>query len=417
MCKPAEAKSVAAAAGDNVNTTAMEEDDFDDIPADAEVCARQQAGGDAVQCDHLRQVFVTKNALLCYEVHKNFAELSQGCGAAAEHRDTESLPLPERWQDVQPAQCPLFVTSRQFLQMLDASLPPPHIFERNPDYTVRRQVEGWHESSAIALIVDEEEGDGVQRLTTANAELDDVESVFEEMLRRPTAAKVQVEARRIVTYEIFVYELWPKMNKMVKLDCHPTLVWTEITTYIVGSVEALHSQTGYLSREDYKKIGRKRAPNFTGNRDKIYDLFEQYRYEKMRRSLFDEADVVFRLYTKLLDVTAGNGALDWVIHEIYVDETQDFSQAELCLLMRCCRRPNDMFFTGDTAQSIMRGIAFRFEDLKSLFYHMGQTMQAQGHTKAIQVSALLQSSSIQLPFVCVIIFPCYMLLASKYLLR
>ena len=63
-----------------------------------------------------------------------------------------------------------------------------------------------------------------------------------------------------------------------------------------------------------------------------------------------------------------------------------FSQAELCLLMRCCRRPNDMFFTGDTAQSIMRGIAFRFEDLKSLFYHMSQTMQAQEHTKAIQVS-------------------------------
>jgi DNA helicase IV len=27
-----------------------------------------------------------------------------------------------------------------------------------------------------------------------------------------------------------------------------------------------------------------------------------------------------------------------------------------------------MFFTGDTAQSIMRGIAFRFEDLKTLFH-------------------------------------------------
>jgi hypothetical protein len=45
VCEPAEAKSVAAAAGDSVNTTAMEEDDFDDIPADAEECVRQQSGG------------------------------------------------------------------------------------------------------------------------------------------------------------------------------------------------------------------------------------------------------------------------------------------------------------------------------------------------------------------------------------
>ena len=327
----------------------------------------------------MRQVFITKNTLLCNEVHKNFIELSHGCEFAAPHREVESLPLPQRWQDLHPAQCPLFVTSREFLQILDASLPPPYIFERNADFSIKRQVEGWIETSAIALIA---EDDALANATiTDNDDEDAMSTIFDGILRRPETVKTQLDARRIVTYEIFAYELWPKMNKTVKLDCHPTLAWTEITTYIIGSVEALHSSNGCLSREEYKKIGRKRAPNFNGNRDKIYDLFEQYRIEKQRKSLFDEADVVFRLYGKMKEY---NG-IDWVIHEIYIDETQDFSQAELCLLIRCCQRPNDMFFTGDTAQSIMRGIAFRFEELKSLFYSASQTMLAQGRTSAIQV--------------------------------
>lgn len=50
-------------------------------------------------------------------------------------------------------------------------------------------------------------------------------------------------------------------------------------------------------------------------------------------------------------------------------------QAELYLLLHICQNPNDMFLTGDTAQGIMRGISFRFKDLRSLFYHAGQTMK------------------------------------------
>lgn len=70
---------------------------------------------------------------------------------------------------------------------------------------------------------------------------------------------------------------------------------------------------------------------------------------------------------------------NWNINEIYVDETQDFTQAELYLMLHICQNPNDMFLTGDTAQGIMRGISFRFKDLRSLFYHASQT------TKSIKV--------------------------------
>lgn len=42
-------------------------------------------------------------------------------------------------------------------------------------------------------------------------------------------------------------------------------------------------------------------------------------------------------------------------------------------------------FIGDTAQSIMRGIAFRFSDLRSLFYHAKMSMQEMGKTSTVKV--------------------------------
>lgn len=46
---------------------------------------------------------------------------------------------------------------------------------------------------------------------------------------------------------------------------------------------------------------------------------------------------------------------EWVFHELYVDETQDFTQAELSLLMRCCQNPNAMFLTGTVPQATYNG--------------------------------------------------------------
>jgi len=72
-------------------------------------------------------------------------------------------------------------------------------------------------------------------------------------------------------------------------------------------------------------------------------------------------------------VQARGGA---AVHAIYVDETQDLTQAELRLLMRLCTNLNDMFFCGDTAQTIASGVAFRFEDLRSLFKLEGSARAA-----------------------------------------
>ena len=140
---------------------------------------------------------------------------------------------------------------------------------------------------------------------------------------------------------MFAADLWTRLNKS-KCEYHPSLVWMEITSFILGSVEALTSQHGFLTEEEYMALGRKRAPNFTGDRSKIYKLFVSYNRLKGQKGLFDESDLIFHLYQRLIE----RQGLDWVIHEIYVDETQDFTQAELSLLIHCCQNPNNMFFTG-----------------------------------------------------------------------
>lgn len=52
-----------------------------------------------------------------------------------------------------------------------------------------------------------------------------------------------------------------------------------------------------------------------------------------------------------------------------MDEVQDLTQAQLKLLFLICDSKDKAFlFSGDTAQTIERGIGFRFCDLRSLFY-------------------------------------------------
>lgn len=104
----------------------------------------------------------------------------------------------------------------------------------------------------------------------------------------------------------------------------------------------------------------------------IYDLFEAYEEEKKQMQAFDVLDVVFHIWTQL-QTDPYRGV---VIHSVYVDETQDFTQAELRLIMRLCTHLNDLFFCGDTAQTIASGVAFRFDDLRSLFKLEGQARVA-----------------------------------------
>ena len=67
-------------------------------------------------CEHLRQVLVTKNEVLCNEIRKNFKELSIGSPVTTyeEIEQIESMKI----EDIKPENYPLFVTTKDLLMLM-----------------------------------------------------------------------------------------------------------------------------------------------------------------------------------------------------------------------------------------------------------------------------------------------------------
>nr|XP_035134456.1 TPR and ankyrin repeat-containing protein 1 isoform X1 [Callithrix jacchus] len=316
----------------------------------AEACAPE----DPHQLEHLHQIFVTKNHVLCQEVQRNFIELSKSTKATSHYKPLD--PNIHKLQDLKDENFPLFVTSKQLLLLLDASLPKP-FFLRNEDGSLKRTIIGWstQEESTIPNWQEDEE----------EAEVDGDYSEEDRAVEMRTGDS---DPRVYVTFEVFKNEIWPKMTKG-KTTYNPALIWKEIKSFLKGSFEALSCPYGRLTEEAYKKLGRKRSPNFKEDRSEIYSLFCLYQQIRSQKGYFDEEDVLYNISRRLSKLRV----LPWSIHELYGDEIQDFTQAELALLMKCINDPNAMFLTGDTAQSIMKGVAFRFSDLRSLFHYASKS--------------------------------------------
>ena len=344
----------------------------------------QNTNGDNLQTtdkepdyQHLHQAFITKNAVLCSEVQKNFQDLRQACSATRRRFECQRSASVKKLDQLEEQAWPLFLSSHDWLLMLDASLPEPAFFPRNDKGELLLKVKGWGENDNHLQMMPDEvyDYDDYQEY-----DVDLQPDKHEQDDRNDPQAIIGKDPRLEVTYQVFKNKLWPKMTKKRKVHYHPTLVWTEIRSFIKGSLEALHSKDGYITLDQYQILGRKKAPSFSADRESVYELFLVYQRIKHKEQMFDEADLVYDIHSRLQGIVP-----EWSIHEIYVDETQDFTEAELSLIIRCCRDPNRLFFTGDTAQSIMRGVAFRFNDLRSLFYYMKQSYKAVGQQAQVHV--------------------------------
>ena len=85
-----------------------------------------------------------------------------------------------------------------------------------------------------------------------------------------------MENNNEITFDVFYHQIWPEINRNKNAECHPSFVWMEIKSFIKGCAESFLNDTGYLTLKQYVDIGRKRAPNFTGNREDIYSMFKKY---------------------------------------------------------------------------------------------------------------------------------------------
>ena len=313
--------------------------------------------------NYLKQIFITKSPVLCSQVKKEFDKLLKSSQKFSDVQifDRSILKKTEHLPTCSHKKFPLFLTSRNFLFHLDASLGGKTFFPRN---------QNTGELEIILDFCDYNEDVDPEKL------FEDFEDEEDRVDGTETANKqhgIEVNA------DYFCSVIWEEISGNKYSNFDPLLVWTEIQSFIKGSIGAIESEEGHLSREEYKSIGRHAAPSFSDreeDRDICYDYFEKYckflaGQKEKGRFCFDECDLIFNLY-KRLQMHRNNKTLNWHLDHFYIDEVQDFTQAEMCLLLKCCQNPNGTFCTGDIAQSIMKGVFFRFEDLRSQFYRLAQ---------------------------------------------
>lgn len=196
--------------------------------------------------------------------------------------------------------------------------------------------------------------------TTFNALLSTLESAV------PTQSRFRSNQR--VDFARFKREFYRNSKLWGGVDA--LVVWTNIRSFIKGSVDALSSQGRILSIEDYvsvEKLGRERCRLAPDCRRDVYKAFQAYSKYLARSSLWDDCDRISHLLESLQRLKDENSVRFEVLQysKLYVDECQDFTQAEI-LLFFYLSRSGDVFLCGDPAQSVVEGVQFRFKEIRSV---------------------------------------------------
>lgn len=137
-------------------------------------------------------------------------------------------------------------------------------------------------------------------------------------------------------------------------------MWTEIFSTIQGSTEAHKCPKFYISEEKYVESSKNKFLNEQEKRE-IFFIFKLYKAWKLKLNKFDETDLVNHLLKKILK----NTYLGPTINFLFIDEVQDLTPATIYLVSQVAS--NNIFYAGDTAQSISKGVIFKFSDVKLLF--------------------------------------------------
>ena len=148
-------------------------------------------------------------------------------------------------------------------------------------------------------------------------------------------------------------------NKKVYIDA--VTAWTQIYSFIKGSVDTFKvgkvNSYGYkeLSRDVYVDtsptavISQNRSRLNTEQRERAYNIYEHYRIwmsEDVKG--WDETDIVMAVLQNL-DEQLCNGN-EPKYHKIYVDEVQDFTQAEIAVLVLASGRDSKALFMAGVHQ-------------------------------------------------------------------
>lgn len=341
--------------------------------------------------EHHNQIFVTASGTLRREVARSFAKMRRAVVDPDKADELEALA--ERsfvtLKDVPAEAFPLFLSQKTYLEALDGTLAIP-FFPRRGDGSIMWECGGdASDPDGMSQEIDLSPDSDYDESEEDNS--DDEGILFRGDGDEEKGADGAAQLRRWHRQEMGFAEFQAKWSQFVPQDLRkgtrvpPALVWTDLVSYIKGSAEAVRSSTGHLNLDQYLEIGRKRAPNFDSElRKDVYRVFEGYEKYKRAHSRYDTADLVGHISRRLIE-EGGYSGVD--ISAIFRDEVQDFMQGELLLDLRVALNPNALFLSGDSAQTIARGLGFRFTDIQTLFYEEGTAALAAQKKAAARLKA------------------------------
>uniref|UniRef100_A0A453CUI5 UvrD-like helicase ATP-binding domain-containing protein n=1 Tax=Aegilops tauschii subsp. strangulata TaxID=200361 RepID=A0A453CUI5_AEGTS len=312
----------------------------------------------------VKQVFITVSPKLCSAIKSHISGLKKfGSGDVSDQPSIlhmhdifddqeEFTEIPDNFSNLPHEHYPLTITYRKFLMMLDGTF---RISFFDVIYgELKSSIDRWHSNSR--------------------------------------ALQTFIESKE-VTYEKFAASYWPRFNADLSKNLDASTVFTEIISHIKGRYQASNPYIGKLGRQDYVMLSDKRFSSLNSEkRDRIYNIFNTYESMKSTAREFDLSDFFNSLHISLVSEGYSGDLVDFV----YIDEVQDLTMTQIALLKYVCKNFKEGFlFAGDTAQTIARGIDFRFEDIRSLFYtaFLSETEvfnQGIQHGKQVQLSDMFQ---------------------------
>ena len=263
---------------------------------------------------------------------------------------------------------PLFFTVRRLVFMIDASLRRP-FFARD----IKGRVIGagsnfeWHNEYKGSLKISSDYKSQVKKThLMSDSESSDEEELersidTENLISRFEESRKRKSAQRSfeVDFKVFKDKFWPTIKSKTHLS--PLVIWTEITAYIKGSASSWMFGGYYLPRVNYANKGHKVSLLTREEKMEVWDLFILYERWKVQHRAYDFQDIV----NYILGQVKYYGYCGVPIHFMMVDEVQDLTPATIALLITVCKEK--LMFSGDTAQTIAKGVGFRFCDIETLF--------------------------------------------------
>ncbi|CAD8087866.1 unnamed protein product [Paramecium sonneborni] len=308
-------------------------------------------------------------------------ELNEEDWEQEEEKLKQELNAFHSFADMKDSDFPAFLTIKKLVLLVDGSLAKPFFSRTQDNKTLSSDTQAqWNTENTGVIFINQYKRDEEQDVEYDDEEyealFDETELNIDDMdenqleqeyqrqlyLMNKPQQQSKIESNNIklsqeVDFDFFFNNFWySKFNKYQKTNLNPSFVWTQIYSHIKGAA-ACHTYPGhYMPKRVYLRLNKN--DNLF---DEIFECYVLYEKWKISQGYYDFTDVVNHI---LVQLEYGKCNL-FPIHYLMIDECQDLPHAVLLLLCKIAEQ--GLFFSGDTAQNIAKGVGFRFQDLKSLF--------------------------------------------------